>query len=321
MEKTVRNALSNNSTNELAALLKELRRNPQQHASAVIALANDSSLPASVRGMMVKLLAGMTDNESLQALVGLSTQTDQVALRAESLKALGIRQEAEAEARLRQIAASPSDPARAMATSLLGSSRSEESRTVLLTQVGRGESNSEELRNAALYSLRRFGDREVVQTLLDTAEDPTESARIRATALYSLGTIGNSNAIPVIQANLNSHEREVRYSAVLASQRVSSPEIAAQLVNQLCDNENYLHVRKAASAALSRNASATDMEALRKAAEHTDGFGLVLAAEVFTARKDQQALGLLRNAITHTADPYVTAKLQNAIHQLEGGNL
>lgn len=320
MENAVRNALSNNSTNEIATLLKELRREPQGHATAIIALATDDSLPSSVRGMVVKLLGGMNDNASLQALVGLSSQTDQVALRAESLKALGIRQEAEAEARLREIATFTSDPARAMATSLLGSSRSEDSRTVLLTQSGWDESSGEELRNAALYSLRRFPDQEVVQTLLATANDSSETARIRATALYSLGTIGNSNAVPVIQANLNSQEREVRYSAALASQRVSSPEITAQLVGQLCDSENYLHVRKAASAALGRYASAADLAALRTAAEQTDGFGLVLAAEVFATRKDRQAVAFLQRALAGSADGYVTEKLQDALDHLQGGS-
>jgi HEAT repeat protein len=300
--------------------MRQILKEPQKYAATIIALASDESAPNSVRSLMIRLLGGLTDGESLQALLDISGRPGEVTLRPESLKALAGRQEKAAEARLREIASDASDPGQAMAMSLLGTSHSQESRSALLSQARRNDpDNNEQLRNAALYSLRRYGDSEAVQVLMQTASDVSEPARIRATALYSLGVIGDASALSIVKESLASADREVRYSAALASVRISDQDITAGLVQQLCDAANYLHVRKAASMGLAKNASATDLAALRQALPTCDGFGLILAADIFAARNDRGSLGVLQNLVRDNSDGYVVAKVQEAIDRIDGG--
>lgn len=314
----MKTAIAVHATNDVAALLKTLRENPAAHAAAIIALAQDNSVLPAIRALMLKLMGGLRDDESLVALVALSETLSDPMLRAESVKALGNRPEHEAEARLRVIADDPQDPARAMATSLLGTGSTRESQDLLASQLT-DPASSPELRNAALYAMRRYDDQATVAALMQTANDPSASARERATALYSLGVIGNSNALPVVKANLNSQDREVRYSAALAATRVSDATVSASLVTSLCDIDNFPHVRKAASAALVRNATATDLETLRLQTQNTDGFGIRLACDVFAAKRDESAIPILQSLSGKVSDLYVRQHIEQAVESIKRG--
>lgn len=314
----LKNAFSGNATNDVSALLKMLLDDPKGNAAAIIALAHDETLLPNIRAMMLKLMGGLRDTASLDALVQLSETLSDPILRAESVKALGQRPEHEAEARLRVIADDAQDPARAMATSLLGIGAARESQELLAGQLT-NPASSPELRNAALYAMRRYDDQATVTTLMQAANDPSVSAKERATALYSLGVIGNSNALPAVKANLNSPDREVRYSAALAATRVSDPQVSATLVTSLCDIGNFPHVRKAASAALVRNATATDLETLRLDVQITDGFGIRLACDVFAAKRDKAAIPILQSLAGKISDSYVHQRIEEAIESIERG--
>lgn len=318
-EQDLRNAIASKDQQSLTDIFKLLREDRDGHADVIRRLAIDAEIPMFVRLAMVGLMREMRDAESLDVLLVLSREKGEPALRAEALKALGMRPETEAEDRLRQIAADTSNPGRAMALSLMGGGRGGESRGALLAVVRQGADAKHEDVNAALYSLRHYRDEETVATLLGVARNEDLAPRLRATALYSLGVTGTPKALSAIKSNLASPEREIRYSAVLASARISDAEVSASLIGQLCDTGNWPHVRKAASASLSQNANATDLEALRQSVSQTDGFGIILAGDVFVAKDDKEAVPLLRAIAKTTSDRDVVNKLNAAITALAKG--
>ncbi|MBU0679698.1 MAG: HEAT repeat domain-containing protein [Verrucomicrobia bacterium] len=301
---------------EVATLIEVLRTRPQDYITEITALALDPLMLPTVRAAMVRIMARMEDAATLDALIALSSDTAEHALRAETIRALGGRTENDAEARLREIAGDSDDHARAMAMSLLGRSQDGQSQRLLTEQV-QDPSAPIEVRNASLYALRRFTDEEAVSTLLSAANDNAEPARIRATALYSLGAMGTSNALPVVKQGLMSTNREMRYTAALAAQTVSDEQVSAQLVATLSDISDYPHVRKAASAALARNATPSDLASLRANIEKTDGYGVRLACDVFIAHDDAEAVPILEHLRTTISDSYVIQKLDDAIDTIE----
>lgn len=320
LEAALLKAIDENDQEALARLLSQIREDRQKYADLIVRLALDDGMPTFVRVFMVSMMREMEDKASLAALLSLVDEVGESALRAEVIKALGVRPEMETEDRLRKISEDESDPARAMALSLLGGSRNAESRVALLDVIEGGSSVTPEELNAALYSMRHYRDAESVQTLIDVARDETQTPRIRATALYSLGVTGASDALPVIKENLDSSEREIRYSAALASVRVSDAELTSQLVGQLCDPGNYPHVRKAASVSLSRHGNADDLKALREVIHNTDGFGITLACEVFEAAGDSHCIPILKELAATSSDGFVLKKIESAIHSIAGGN-
>lgn len=314
----MRSALAGNVTNDVVDLLKMIRENPTAHATSIVALARDDAVLPSIRAMMLKSMGNLRDATTLDALIQLSKTLAEPILRAESVKALGQRTEHEAEARLRVIADDPKDPARAMATSFLGIGAARESRELLTGQLT-DPASSPELRNAALYAMRRFDDHTTVATLMQILNGPSVPARERATALYSLGVIGDDSGLPLVKANLDSPDREVRYSATLAATRISDSEISAHLVTSLCDSANFPHVRKAASHALICNASQADLDSLRRNVQKTDGYGIRLACDVFVGRNDAQAVSVLSALSQDISDAYVIEKIEGTIVSLQGG--
>ena len=312
----VRDALSRDDKERLRHLLGIIRSDPAAHVSAIVSLALDEAIPATIRATMIELMRGLRDSASLRALLDLSTDTANATLRAESLKALGARREDVAQERLQNIASDPADPAHAMAISLLGTEQDVESRRLLRAEL-ENPAASDETKNAALYGLRHYPDAETVASLLAIAADAAAPARHRATALYSLGVIGDDAALPAIKANLQSDEREVRYSAALAATRVSDASVTEVLVPSLCDIANYPHVRKAASAALAENATPQDLETLRASIHTTDGFGIRLACDVFEAKGDPAAVPILRALSQEISDDYVLKQIEATITAIQ----
>ena len=319
LEATLRRAVAEGNRETFAWVLTRLREDRHLYANLINRVVLSYDMPLWVRLPIIPLMRAMTDGASLDALLELSYCEGDPAIRAESIKALGVRTEVQAESRLREISLDSTDPAREMALSFLGENQEPTSRDLLLETVRQETPDNEEVLNAALYSLRHYNDQETIQSLLNVAQDETMSPRLRATALYSLGVTGVSEALPIIKANLASLDREVRYSAVLASLRVSDGEVSAILVRQLCDTTNYPHVRKAASASLSANATKADLNKLSKTVSETDGYGMILASDVFVAKQDKDALMILQQLAQTSSDTYVVSKLNEAITRLEEG--
>ena len=311
IKSAILNAARAGATNELSRLLEILTAQKNTYIGEIAALASDSTLPDPVRVLMIQLLRDLNDPLSLEVLLQLSNTNASPLLRAESLKGLGLRKSEQSEQQLREIANDETDEARAMAVSLLGN-RNTSSRTLLIDLV-KTAANDEEVLNAALYSLRTYADDEVVKMLITHATNQSNSPRLRATALYSLGVSGNSNGLFAIKANVDSPEREVRYSAVVASSRILDHDLSMKLVGQLGDMGNFPHVRKAASVSLANNATPVVLAELRKAFPSMDDYGAILTSEVFAKATDTESLSLLQERLTLTSDRYAQSKIRDAM--------
>lgn len=315
----LRDAITRNEEAEIMRLIQMLSENRNVHISSIIALAEDESIALHLRATVLRIMGNMSDDASLHCLVALSKSLRKHELRVEVIKSLGRRPEHGAELRLQELSADPSDPAQNMAVSFLGKGADQHSKNILKRHL-QSHSNSEELKNASIYALRHYKDEQTRTMLIGVASDATAASRLRATAIYSLGVIGNHDALSAIKNNLNSPEREVRYSAVLASSRVHDEQVTMDLVKSLCDTSNFPHVRNAAASSLSLNANAADLAALRREICNTDGFGCRLASQVFARKGDVEAVSVLESITKSTSDDYVVDGINTAIKSLKYKN-
>lgn len=317
-------ASQNGSSEELNEALHEIIKRKEYYVPELLQIASHKMLPPVFRIFAVGLLGKLADLESLDTLLQLVKDVTDDSVRAETIKALGKRNEAEAEACLREIAQNSDDRGRAMAISFLGKSQDPESKSLLVKVIEKSKSSlgkEDAEANAALYALRHYNDVHSVQFLIAQTKDDTNSSRLRATALYSLGVTGDNLGLESVKQNLSSSEREVRYSAVLAAGRIFDKEVALKLVEHLCDPMNYEHVREAASVALrNHNPTIEALDYLQESLKKSDSFGILLAGKIFAERKDISKLEMLREYSLRTKSLYLKRELEKDIALIEGAS-
>lgn len=103
------------------------------------------------------------------------------------------------------------------------------------------------IRSSAIYAVGKMGDRQAVPQLIQSLVDTDETVRI--SAAYALGRSGSNEAIqPLIAALKHDPKWSVRVDAALALGRFSNPDTVMDLVQALADS-HYM-VRAAAAFAL-----------------------------------------------------------------------